>query len=90
MNIYGLTSQNADAYIIEFPVTNVGNAFEGGNHEYTIRLTGVASTTHNPRWVITRDSTHTYAPLTGHGAFEIGAGGNHNRRHELIVNLVEY
>ena len=33
MNIFGGTSSNSDAYIFEFPVTNVGNAFEGGNHE---------------------------------------------------------
>ena len=83
-------NHTSDIYIFEFPVTNVGNHFEGGNHEYTIRLTGEAATTHKPRWVITRNSTHTYAPLTGHGAFEVGAGGNHNRRHQLIVNLVEY
>lgn len=90
MNIYGLTSQNADAYIFEFPVTNVGNAFEGGNHEYTIRLTGDSNSTHDPRWVITRDSIHTYAPLTGHGVFSVGGESDHKRRHELIVNLVEY
>ena len=90
MNIYGGTSQNADAYIFEFPVTNVGNAFEGGNHEYTIRLTGDSNSTHDPRWVISRDSTHTYAPLTGHGVFIVGGSSSHRRRHELIVNLVEY
>ena len=81
----------SDIYIFEFPVTNVGNHFEGGNHEYTIRLTGDASTSHDPRWVITRDSTHTYAPLTGHGEFSPNNdASNHNRRHQLIVNLVEY
>ena len=81
----------SDIYIFEFPVTNVGNHFEGGNHEYTIRLTGEAATTHKPRWVITRNSTHTYAPLTGHGEFSPNNdASNHNRRHELIVNLVEY
>ena len=82
----------SDIYIFEFPVTNVGNHFEGGNHEYTIRLTGDANTTHRPRWVITRDSTHTYAPLTGHGEFSPNntSASDHNRRHELIVNLVEY
>ena len=85
------SDHTSDIYIFEFPVTNVGNHFEGGNHEYTIRLTGDASTTHNPRWVITRDSTHTYAPLTGHGEFSPNNDANqHNRRHELIVNLVEY
>ena len=83
-------SHGSNIYIFEFPVTNIGNHFENGNHEYTLRLTGDGNTTHDPRWVITRNSTHTYAPLTGHGAFEIGAGGNHNRRHELIVNLLEY
>ena len=86
------SDHSSDIYIFEFPVTNVGNHFEGGNHEYTIRLTGDASdTTHRPRWVITRDSTHTYAPLTGHGEFSPNNdASNHNRRHELIVNLVEY
>ena len=84
------SDHTSDIYIFEFPVTNVGNHFEGGNHEYTIRLTGDASTTHNPRWVITRDSTHTYAPLTGHGEFTVGGSSSHKRRHELIVNLVEY
>ena len=85
------SSHSSDIYIFEFPVTNVGNHFEGGNHEYTIRLTGDATTTHRPRWVITRDSTHTYAPLTGHGEFSPNNdASNHNRRHELIVNLVEY
>ena len=84
-------NHTSDIYIFEFPVTNVGNHFEGGNHEYTIRLTGdVSDTTHRPRWVITRDSTHTYAPLTGHGAFQVQNYSNHNRRHQLIVNLVEY
>lgn len=87
---YGDTSYYCDIYIFEFPVTNVGNHFEGGNHEYTIRLTGDASTTHRPRWVITRDSTHTYAPLTGHGVFPVEGNTSHKRRHELIVNLVEY
>ena len=80
----------SNIYIFQFPVTNIGNHFEGGNHEYTIRLTGDGNTSHDPRWVITRNSTHTYAPLTGHGAFQVGADSNHNRRHELIVNLVEY
>ena len=81
----------SDIYIFEFPVTNVGNHFEGGNHEYTIRLTGEAATTHKPRWVITRNSTHTYAPLTGHGEFSPNNNASsHNRRHEFIVNLVEY
>ena len=80
----------SDIYIFEFPVTNVGNHFEGGNHEYTIRLTGDSNSTHDPRWVITRDSTHTYAPLTGHGVFTVGGSSSHKRRHELIVNLVEY
>ena len=85
------SDHTSDIYIFEFPVTNVGNHFEGGNHEYTIRLTGDASTTHRPRWVITRDSTHTYAPLTGHGEFSPNNdASNHNRRHELVVNLVEY
>ena len=84
------SDHSSDIYIFEFPVTNVGNHFEGGNHEYTIRLTGDATTTHRPRWVITRDSTHTYAPLTGHGAFQVENYSNHNRRHQLIVNLVEY
>ena len=85
------SDHTSDIYIFEFPVTNVGNHFEGGNHEYTVRLTGVASTNHNPRWVITRNSTHTYAPLTGHGEFSPNNDANqHNRRHELIVNLVEY
>ena len=85
------SDHSSDIYIFEFPVTNVGNHFEGGNHEYTIRLTGDATTTHRPRWVITRDSTHTYAPLTGHGEFSPNNdASNHNRRHELIVNLVEY
>ena len=80
----------SDIYIFEFPVTNVGNHFEGGNHEYTIRLTGDSNATHDPRWVVTRNSTHTYAPLTGHGAFQVENYSNHNRRHQLIVNLVEY
>ena len=85
-------NHTSDIYIFEFPVTNVGNHFEGGNHEYTIRLTGdVSDTTHRPRWVITRDSTHTYAPLTGHGEFSPNNNASsHNRRHEFIVNLVEY
>jgi len=87
---YGLSSSYSDIYIFEFPVTNVGNHFEGGNHEYTIRLTGAATTSHDPRWVITRDSAHTYAPLTGHGEFTVGGSSSHKRRHELIVNLVEY
>ena len=92
VNLYADISSYCDIYIFEFPVTNVGNHFEGGNHEYTIRLTGDASTTHRPRWVITRDSTHTYAPLTGHGEFSPNntSASDHNRRHELIVNLVEY
>ena len=80
----------SDIYIFEFPVTNAGNHFEGGNHEYTIRLTGDSNSTHDPRWVVTRNSTHTYAPLTGHGAFQVENYSNHNRRHQLIVNLVEY
>ena len=85
------SNHTSDIYIFEFPVTNVGNHFEGGNHEYTVRLTGAASTEHNPRWVITRNSTHTYAPLTGHGEFSpSNNASSHNRRHELIVNLVEY
>ena len=72
-------------------MTNIGNHFEGGNHEYTIRLTGDGNTSHDPRWVITRNSTHTYAPLTGHGEFSPNNNASsHNRRHELIVNLVEY
>lgn len=91
VNLYADISSYCDIYIFEFPVTNVGNHFEGGNHEYTIRLTGDASSTaHRPRWVITRDSTHTYAPLTGHGVFPVGGSTSHKRRHELIVNLVEY
>mgnify|MGYP001383522546 CR=1 FL=1 len=85
------SNHTSDIYIFEFPVTNIGNHFEGGNHEYTIRLTGDDNTTHDPRWVITRNSTHTYAPLTGHGEFSPNNdASNHNRRHELIVNLVEY
>ena len=83
-------NHSSDIYIFEFPVTNVGNHFEGGNHEYTIRLTGDSNSTHDPRWVVTRNSTHTYAPLTGHGAFQVENYSNHNRRHQLIVNLVEY
>ena len=88
--VYGGSSSYSNIYIFEFPVTNVGNHFEGGNHEYTIRLTGAATTSHDPRWVITRDSTHTYTPLTGHGEFTVGGSSSHRRRHELIVNLVEY
>ena len=84
------SDHTSDIYIFEFPVTNVGNHFEGGNHEYTIRLTGDSNSTHDPRWVVTRNSTHTYAPLTGHGAFQVENYTNHNRRHQLIVNLVEY
>ena len=87
---YGLSNSYSDIYIFEFPVKNVGNHFEGGNHEYTIRLTGDSNSTHDPRWVITRDSIHTYAPLTGHGVFSVGGSLEHTRRHELIVNLVEY
>lgn len=88
--------QDSMVYTFQFPVTNIGNPYEGGSHEYTVMLSGdradmdgiPTSYINTPMWVITRTSEHTYAPFTGHGANNIG--GNHYRRHYLIVNLVEY
>ena len=89
-------NQDSMVYTFQFPVTNIGNPYEGGSHEYTVMLSGdraeMAGTPttyiNTPMWVITRTSEHTYAPFTGHGANNLG--GNHYRRHYLIVNLVEY
>tara|TARA_B100000214_G_scaffold109637_1_gene77396 strand:+ start:1240 stop:2130 length:891 start_codon:yes stop_codon:yes gene_type:complete len=89
-------NQDSMVYTFQFPVTNIGNPYEGGSHEYTVMLSGdraeVAGTPifyiNTPMWVITRTSEHTYAPFTGHGANHLW--GNHYRRHYLVVNLVEY
>tara|TARA_Y100001938_G_C7986054_1_gene376939 strand:- start:38 stop:928 length:891 start_codon:yes stop_codon:yes gene_type:complete len=96
MRLPGGGNQDSMVYTFQFPVTNIGNPYEGGSHEYTVMLSGdraeVAGTPtsyiNTPMWVITRTSEHTYAPFTGHGANNLG--GNHYRRHYLIVNLVEY
>ena len=96
IKIPGGGDQDSMVYTFQFPVTNIGNPYEGGGHEYTVMLSGdraaVAGTptlhVDTPMWVITRTSEHTYAPFTGHGANNLG--GNHYRRHYLIVNLVEY
>lgn len=89
-------AQDSMVYTFQFPVTNIGNPYEGGSHEYTVMLSGdraevdgtPTSYINTPMWVITRTSEHTYAPFTGHGANHLS--GNHYRRHYLIVNLVEY
>jgi len=90
--------RDSNVYTFQFPVTNIGNPYEGGNHEYTVMLSGdlaeVASTPttniNTPMWVITRTSEHTYAPFTGHGSFSPAGNAEHTRHHKLIVNLVEY
>jgi hypothetical protein len=89
-------NQDSMVYTFQFPVTNIGNPYEGGSHEYTVMLSGdradmesyPQSFVDTPMWVITRTSEHTYAPFTGHGANTLEV--NHYRRHYLIVNLVEY
>tara|TARA_R100001082_G_scaffold87112_1_gene53629 strand:- start:31 stop:879 length:849 start_codon:yes stop_codon:yes gene_type:complete len=96
VKIPGGDDQDSMVYTFQFPVTNIGNPYEGGSHEYTVMLSGdradlagyAQSFVDTPMWVITRTSEHTYAPFTGHGANNLG--GNHYRRHYLIVNLVEY
>ena len=96
INIPGGGVQDSMVYTFQFPVTNIGNPYEGGSHEYTVMLSGdradldaiPSSYINTPMWVITRTSEHTYAPFTGHGANHLW--GNHYRRHYLIVNLVEY
>ena len=96
MRLPGGGNQDSMVYTFQFPVTNIGNPYEGGSHEYTVMLSGdraevdgtPTSYINTPMWVITRTSEHTYAPFTGHGANNIG--GNHYRRHYLVVNLVEY
>ena len=97
-------NRTSNVYTIAFPVTSIGNGFEGGSHEYTVRLSGIytlgpgvgsigdyqAHIMHQPSWIITRASTHTYTPHTGHGRFKVNGDDEHNRKHQLLVNLVEY
>ena len=90
--------RDSNVYTFQFPVTNIGNPYEGGNHEYTVMLSGdraelasiPSSYINTPMWVITRTSEHTYAPFTGHGSFSPAGNAEHTRHHKLIVNLVEY